>query len=173
MLTRRDTLYRSQPQNRAQSAAHRADFLIDLLKGEVVSDIFEKKEKSCILFSQNMTLTQMLPIITSSKQSCFPVINKESQLLGVFSINDVRAILAEAELMGDLITASDVMKCEKKVLLEDEELNSALIKFSSHKINELPVIDAENKVLGLISEHEVIEAYQVKLEELKKSEENA
>jgi len=50
-----------------------------------------------------------------------------------------------------------------------EEFNSLLIKFSHQNISELPVIDSDRRVIGMISEHEILKVYQTRLEGIRHS----
>ena len=169
LITRKDTLYRAQPQNSSESLAHRADFIIDFLKGLKVSHILKSKKPDFIKFPENMTLKKMMPLITESSQVCYPVVNDNGQLLGQFSIYEVKEIIADADMMGELVTARDVMRKKIKMIEMDEELNSVLIKFSHQNISELPVIDSDRRVIGMISEHEILKVYQTRLEGIRHS----
>ncbi len=169
LITRKDTLYRAQPKNSSESLAHRADFIIDFLKGLKVRNVLKGKSADFIKIPENMILAKMIPLITESSQICYPVVNNDGQLLGQFSIYEVKEIIADTAMMGELVTARDVMRKKVKMVGMDEELNSVLIKFSHQNISELPVIDADRRVIGLISEHEILKIYHTRLEGIRQT----
>ena len=173
LITRRDTLYRAQPQNSAESLAHRADFIIDFLKGLRVRDVIHKKKDDFIKIPENMVLAKMMPLITETSQICYPVVNKDDQLVGQFSIYEVKEMIADADMMGELVTARDVMRRKVKMIDKDEELNSVLIKFANENISELPIIDENRRVIGMISEHEILKTYHKRLDNFKQSSDDS
>ncbi len=86
------------------------------------------------------------------------VVDKDGKLVGVIPFVILRdAIFAEKELEG-FVVAKD-LAVTPPVLMEDEPLSSAARKIGSRKIDHLPVIDKNGKLVGMLSRKYIIDAY--------------
>ncbi len=86
------------------------------------------------------------------------VVDKDGKLVGVIPFVILRdAVFAEKELEG-FIVAKD-LAVTPPVLMEDEPLSSAARKIGSRKIDHLPVIDKNGKLVGMLSRKYIIDAY--------------
>jgi CIC family chloride channel protein len=81
-------------------------------------------------------------------------------MVGIFSDDDVRAYLYD-ETLWHLANAGDVMTSPFVNVSPEEDLNTALQKFTALNLDELPVIDAQEpgKLLGFLRRKETIAAY--------------
>ncbi|NPA15379.1 MAG: chloride channel protein [Deferribacteres bacterium] len=86
------------------------------------------------------------------------VVDKDGKLVGVIPFVVLRdAIFAEREL-EDFVVARD-LAVTPPVLREDEPLSAAARKIGSRKIDHLPVVDKDGKLVGMISRKYIIDAY--------------
>ncbi len=89
----------------------------------------------------------------AGRQDVFPVVDAADRLVGIITLDDVTLLAAEPDLDG-LIRATDVM--QPAVALGQGELATrALELMLAMGVRELPVVDAEQRVLGFIDEAEV------------------
>lgn len=159
ILCRRWSLYASQVGTRLDSPAHRGDFTIDLLEGMSVGDIF-KSRKAIKQYREDATLDEIVHSLTVTSQRYFPVLDFDGKLVGIFSADDVRLSLYD-ELLWKVAIARDIMVEEVVTLRPDDDLNTALNRFTSLNVDELPVVDNDNAdhILGFLRRKETIAAY--------------
>ncbi len=169
LLSRKWTIYEKQVLSRIDSNAHRGDFFVDVLGTIRVKELMPKV-RQVKLVPEHMPLAAFRELFSSTDQHYFPVVDKENQLTGIFSINDIRGIIFDQEL-GDLIVMKDVARPGIIVTTPSEDLNEVLKKFTIRNIQRLPVVkDEDHRVLlGMLDRREVIEYYNQRVEEIKSS----
>ncbi|AEH45624.1 Cl- channel voltage-gated family protein [Thermodesulfatator indicus DSM 15286] len=165
------SLYESQVPSPVHSPAHRGEFFTDILTGIKVKDIFNP-HKVWATIPEDMTFRQFLEFFGRSEQHYFPVVDREGNLVGIFSINDIRPFLFNEELK-DILLIKDIARKDVITTHPSEDINTVLKKFTLRNIDQLPVVadDDPKKFLGMISRREVIAFYNKRLEELKKQAE--
>lgn len=167
LLGRPFQLFNKQVRNRLESPAHRGDFIIDVLEGLTVNDAVGKITRDFFTAPQDMPLGQMASLITDTRQTSFPVVDRDGHYAGLFGINDFRQILYDAQL-ADLAVAQDLAADVEPLTLQ-MDMNTAITQFAEGRFEELPVVDAEqpDKVIGLLRRQDVIAAYSSRLLALK------
>ncbi len=167
LLCKRVSLYRKQVASRLESPAHRGDFLVDVLEGITVADVY-RTDRSFERVPESMTLEQIVHLLSRTQQHYFPVVNKEGQMVGIFSDDDVRRYIYD-ETIWQLADAADIMITRFLQVTPEEDLNSALQKFTRLNIDELPVLDSKEKgkLLGMLRRKETIGAYNRRILEKK------
>ncbi|MBE0602778.1 MAG: CBS domain-containing protein [Deltaproteobacteria bacterium] len=99
-----------------------------------------------------------------------PVVSEDRKLVGILSDRDIRAIVLpvgmipgftaeEAEKFLKNTPVEKVMKRKVIVATLADTLEDAIGLLYNYKINSLPVVDAEDKVVGIISRTNVLEAF--------------
>jgi CIC family chloride channel protein len=170
ILGRRWGIYEKQVDTRYDSPAHYGDFVKDHLEEIYVRDIFNPDTEFHYI-AENTRLRDFIPVMTETDQQNFPVVNREGELTGIFSIADVREILVERDL-DNLLIIKEIAD-ENVVAVElDENLAGALRKFTEQEVDKLPVVESENnkKILGMIRRRDVIGAYYDKISALKNTD---
>lgn len=164
-------LYSKQVNSRLESPAHRGDFLVDVLEGLFVKDVYEARE-NLVMIPEAMTLDDIVHQIAVTRQHYFPVIDTAGNLVGIFSGDDVRTYLYD-ETLWKIANARDVMNSRVVSVTPEDDLNTAMRCFTAVAIDELPVVDAKDrgKLLGTVRHKEVIAAYNRRLMEFKKAAE--
>ncbi len=165
---RGDSLYENQVGTKIDSPAHLGDFTVDILSKLTVKDAYNS-ERRYQFIPEDMKLEDILKVVTQTTSNYFPVINREGDMVGIFSMNDIRKILYDRELLP-LVIARDVMVEDVITTTLDETLSSVLEKFSLGNIDELPVVDKKSgkKVLGMITRRDLLLAYTKELERRKR-----
>ncbi|MGE3998781.1 MAG: chloride channel protein, partial [Planctomycetaceae bacterium] len=168
MMMRRWKLYSKQVPSRLESPAHRGDFLVDILEGLTVREVYDRT-RSILRIPESMPLHQIVHALSTTKQHYFPVINDQDEMIGIFSGDDVRRYLYD-ETIWQLATASDLMNSQVVSVTPDDDLNVAMRAFTSVAIDELPVVDPQNrrKLLGTLRHKETIAFYNRRLMEYKR-----
>ncbi|MCA9137670.1 MAG: chloride channel protein, partial [Planctomycetales bacterium] len=171
VLSQHFRLYQKQPATRMESMAHRGDFIVDVLEGLQVADLYQKDRK-VILIPEGMTLDGIVHRLAYTHQHYFPVVDADQKMVGIFSDDDVRAYLYD-DTLWNLAVARDIMVDNFLFLTPDDDLNTALRRFTSHNLDELPVLDPDQPgvFLGMLRRKETIAAYNQRLMELKQATE--
>jgi CIC family chloride channel protein len=167
ILGRRCSLYEKQVPSRLESPAHRGDFLIDVLEGIKVSDVPYRQTQTV---PESMPLREILKLLPESRQNYFPVADAEDRLLGIFSTDDVRAYLYN-EAIWQLAVARDVMTTRILSLTPEDDLNTALRRFTELNLDELPVLESETsgRFLGMLRRKDAIAVYNRRILERKQA----
>ena len=162
-------LYKNQVPTRLDSPAHRGDFLVDVLEGILVRDVFNPRRKIRSV-PEGMTLEDIVHLLAETSQRYFPVVDAQQNLVGIFSTDDVRSYLYD-DTLWKVANARDVMTSQVVTVVPDDDLNTALNHFTSLNIDELPVVDPENpkRLIGTIRHKELIAAYNRRLLEHKRA----
>ncbi len=170
VLCHRWTLYDEQLPSRLDSPAHRGDFLVDVLEGITVQDV-PWKQRSTVF--QGMPLKEIVHLIADSRQHYFPVVDATGRFVGIFSTDDVRSHLYNEEIWH-LANARDVMTSRVVSVTPEDDLNTALKRFTDLNLDELPVVDHENaaQLLGMLRRRDVIACYNQKLHDYQHSDED-
>jgi CIC family chloride channel protein len=115
---------------------------------------------------QGMTLEDIVKSIATTRQHYFPVVDKIGRFVGIFSTDDVRAHLYN-ENLWQLANARDVMTSEVIFVTPVDDLNIALKRFTELNLDELPVLDEQNRsiLLGMLRRKDVITCYNQRLHE--------
>ncbi len=167
ILTDKWTLYEEQVRIKSDSPAHFGEYRTDVLAGLHVREI--NIQDASMTVPYNMTLGDMLPLILDSSQYVFPVTGAEGQIIGVFSIEDIRTLLLE-EHMRNLIVAVDIANQDYWYATPDEDLHSVLRKLTELVTDEIPVLDKETKEFkGLLKRRDILNLYSKRLVEIERS----
>jgi CIC family chloride channel protein len=152
-------LYRKQVPTRMESPAHRGDFLVDVLEGLRVEDVY-RKGRQIMTIHEGTTLDEIVHRLAETTQHYFPVVDTDGEMVGIFSDDDVRSYLYD-ETLWRLANARDVMTTEIVKVSPDDDLNTALQRFTALNLDELPVIDDKEpgRLLGFLRRKETIAAY--------------
>ncbi len=166
LIGRRWKLYRSQVPNRLDSPAYRGAIFVDILTDLKVRDVMSGPPPTTIL--QTAPLREVLRVFGESTQHHFPVVDADGKLVGILSANDIRALLDRGDA-ADMVIAHEIMTAPAVTVSLDEDLNVVMQRFVSLDVEELPVTrtSAGKQVVGLISRHDVMSAYnRLRLERL-------
>lgn len=165
LLCRRWSLYEKQVPSRLESPAHRGDFIVDVLEGLSVRDVTWKQRDTV---NESLPLKEILQLLTQSRQNYFPVVDDRQKMVGIFSSDDVRAYLYN-DTLWSLVVARDIMHTRIVSVSPDDDLNTALTRFTELNLDELPVIDRHDsgKLLGMLRRKDTIGAYNHRVVEQK------
>ena len=166
VCTARTHLYEEQVRSRIDSPVHRGEMQVDLLDGLFVKELPLKTDVQCL--RAHVPLRDILPMIPETDQNYFPVLEEDGRMRGIFSMDDIRQVLYEGHL-GELVIAGDIALSDFLYLVPEEDLHSALKKFTARNLDELPVVEEGSmRYLGMLSRREVIRLYNERLEAMSK-----
>ena len=153
---RHRTLYHSQPANRSQSPVHRRDLLPELIR-VVVKDLLKDK-RPFVSFTLKTPVSEILARVGDDNwQDSFPVVDDTGKLRGIIPLDDLRYLATLGDGAAWTI-AADLMHPSVSVMLDDD-LRTATMRMLANNLREIPVVDGESKILGLLDEQEAAKAY--------------
>jgi CIC family chloride channel protein len=169
LLCRRWKLYHMQVASRLDSPAHRGDFLVDVLEGILVRDV-PANDRPLRRVPESMLLKQIVQMLAESRQHYFPVVDDAERMVGIFSSDDVRAYLYN-DAIWELAMARDVMTSKLVTVTPEDDLNTALKRFTELNLDELPIVDPQDRahLLGMLRRKDTITVYNARLAELKQT----
>jgi CIC family chloride channel protein len=129
---------------------------INLLRNIPVSEIIRTNYFHVHL---NEKLSKVLTKIMKSRNTKFFVTDDEHHLKGVISINDIKDTMDSVRALGETFIAMDLARPAKFFCYEDDTLDKVIANMPSTDVGEIPVLDKENKLIGVINWHDIIRTY--------------
>ena len=87
-----------------------------------------------------------------------PVVDAEDRLLGIVSEHDLLGALNDGKKLG-AVTASDIMTCNPYSIHPEAMLPTLIHVLRASDLIRVPVVDADNKLVGIIARRDVLRAY--------------
>jgi CIC family chloride channel protein len=112
----------------------------------------------CATFKPSELAVQLLEVVENAgRQEVFPVLDANQRLVGLITLEDLMGLAAEPDL-DRLVCATDIMR--PPVALRNHDLVSrALELMTSTGVRELPVVDDDHHVLGVVDEAAIAHEY--------------
>lgn len=97
------------------------------------------------------TVEDCAKLMCNKHVGCIPVCDENKTIVGLVTDRDV--ILRSIACNKDIKTTpiSDIMTCQVCSCGPEEEINEAEKKMSQEQIRRLPVVDENNKIIGIIT----------------------
>ena len=121
----------------------------------------ELMETDFLRIRENMTLGDIVHIISTARRNIFPVIDNFGRLIGVVQLDDLREDMFKHERYGRPI--SDYMIPPPDKIIEHESILSVMEKFDDKHTWMLPVVDKQGRYIGFISKSRILNAYREQL----------
>ena len=153
---RNRSLYHAQVPNKHLSPVHRKDILPELIR-IAVKDLLREKRAFVSFQLRTPTAEILAKVGEDNWQDSFPVVDETGKLRGLIPLDDLRYLAGLADGAAWTI-AADLMHPAVSVKLDDD-LRSATMKMLANNLREIPVIDDDGKILGLLDEQEAAKAY--------------
>ena len=99
-----------------------------------------------VTLSKDHTLAEAKDLMAKYKISGLPVVNTENKLIGIITNRDVKYQENLSGKVEDLMTKENLVTSDKSTTLE--QAKEILLK---NRIEKLPIVDAENHLVGLIT----------------------
>ncbi|MBZ0274243.1 chloride channel protein [bacterium] len=101
---------------------------------------------------------RLVEIMLGGSRSHVYVTDEDGSLTGTMNLYTIKDILQEQGL-GTLIIADDVMSRDPPRHAPDDTLADCLETMAGHELDELPIVDHNNRLVGTLSRADVIAAY--------------
>ena len=108
--------------------------------------------------SPNTPMNQVLYEISNKRLGLTTIVDENDTLLGIFTDGDLRRLIDKQQGFDVNLAVSEVMIQHPSTISQDARAVEALEKMNEKKINQFIVVDDANKVIGVISMHDLIQA---------------
>ena len=108
--------------------------------------------------SERLTVGQVLHEVSQIKRRSGAVIlvNEAGRMSGIFTDGDLRRLVTDDDGTGLKKPIADVMKRDPKRIHADELASDAMAVMRQYRIDELPVVDDDDKPVGLIDVQDLV-----------------
>ena len=156
LLLRRTKLYPAQLESAKDSPVHQVASGTKVLARTRVIEVLSR-DKAFITFTPELPARTVLQRISeTADQDVFPVVNAQNALVGLISADTLRYLASHRDVEGWAL-AADIMQAPL-TLRSDTDLRSALLTMNEHGLREVPIVDDEGKILGLLDEQDAAAA---------------
>ncbi|MDR1502092.1 MAG: chloride channel protein [Prevotella sp.] len=107
----------------------------------------------------DMTLGEMVKVISSSSRNVFPVVDDRNRFLGIVLIDNIRNIMFRPELYNRF-KISRVMTSPPAIIVVGMTMERIMKLFDETKAWNLPVVDENDVYLGFISKSNILDVYR-------------
>ncbi len=109
---------------------------------------------SHLSFTREQAAPDLLDAVDrAGRQEVFPVLDATQKLVGMITLEDLTILAAEPDVES-LVRAADIMRPPLSLAV-DSSMSRALDLMISSGLRELPVVDGDGRVLGLIDEADI------------------
>ena len=108
--------------------------------------------------AQDAMLDAALSEMTDKKLGMTNIIDNDGRLLGIFTDGDLRRVLDHGEISIKTIHITEVMTPNCKSARADMLAAEALAMMEQYKINGLPIVDEQQRLIGTINMHDLLRA---------------
>lgn len=118
---------------------------------------FMRSGERCPTASADITVFEAIRAITRARAGSLVIAGEEGKLLGIFTDGDFRRHWTRDPEIGPK-PIRDFMTAPCLFIRDDARLGDARALMASRKINELPVVDAQGVVMGLLDIQDIVQA---------------
>ncbi len=108
--------------------------------------------------SPDTPMNKVLYEISNKRLGMTTIVDQNDKLLGIFTDGDLRRLIDKQQGFDVNLSVSEVMTKNPSTISQEARAVEALEKMNEKKISQFVVVDSENKVIGVISMHDLIQA---------------
>ncbi|MFF2144510.1 CBS domain-containing protein [Kitasatospora sp. NPDC058190] len=95
-------------------------------------------------------------LLSASRRGIVPVVTTDGTVTGVVAVSDLLAAYAEEGPQQELL-ARDLMTAPVVTVTEGTSVTDAVALMAEHSLRHLPVVDADGRLIGLLSAHDLLD----------------
>lgn len=157
------TMIGQQVRAPADSPAHQGQFFRDLFADTTVGQVVDRGCATACL-APGSTLDDCRKVLAETTQTVFPVL-EDRRLVGIVTLDDLRGFVYQTEADA-MVRVADLASGASAALHPEDSLARALRRFNHHRLDDLPVVDAEGTFIGLLNREALFEHYQRSTDQL-------
>ncbi|MDV7420255.1 KpsF/GutQ family sugar-phosphate isomerase [Acinetobacter baumannii] len=108
--------------------------------------------------SPETPMNQVLYEISNKRLGLTTIVDEQDHLLGIFTDGDLRRLIDKQQGFDVNLPVSEVMTKKPSTISQEARAIEALQQLNQKKISQFVVVDDQNKVIGVISMHDLIQA---------------
>lgn len=141
--------------------------------------------RTALRLPQNATLQEVIHKFVQHRLDSLPIVDAAERAVGFITIDDLidvffpryyellrdfgaledkgqlaslfdRTFVGLEPLHEKLVLAADIMTTKLSWIFQDDSLLQAASRLQSQNVSQLPVVDADQKLVGLLADHEVV-----------------
>ena len=154
MLFEPHSLYAMRLAQKGELLTHNKDRnVLTLLKMDSVL------ETDFVTIMPEMTLGELVKVISESRRNVFPVIDQQGHLKGILLLDEVRNIMFQQRLYKRF-TVGQLMTSPPAILPFDMSMDKVMETFEDTGAWNLPVVDQDRRYLGFVSKSKIFNSYR-------------
>lgn len=122
------------------------------------SDFIDEKYP---VLKPNMSLGDLVEVVSHSTKNCFPVLNQKNEFLGLVWLDDIREIMFKVDIY-ESVFVNELMVKPKVIIQASFPMDVVMRKFDESGVWLIPVLN-DQSFLGFISKSSVFNDYRAKL----------
>ncbi len=103
-------------------------------------------------------MNQVLYEISDKRLGLTTIVDEDDRLLGIFTDGDLRRLIDKQQGFDVNLAVREVMIANPQTISQEERAVVALERMNESKINQFVVVDETNRLIGVISMHDLIQA---------------
>jgi len=131
---------------------HKDEVVLTLMKLDSVI------EKDFLSINAEDSLGELVKVIAKSKRNIFPVINDDSELVGIVLLDNIRETMFQTDRYNEVFV-SDVMVSPLEIVDVTDTMDGVMKKFNTSGAWNLPVLK-DGKYIGFVSKSKIFNAYR-------------
>ncbi|MCA9545453.1 MAG: chloride channel protein, partial [Myxococcales bacterium] len=157
LLARKVSLFDAQVPTRVDAPFRLADMMGAVLHRMTVRDALGDAPEPPVTVPPNLPLRDLVELFAHTPQAVFPILDANGRMQGVVDGRLLRRTLAERGV-DTLLIAND-FESDATLLRADASLYDAITAMTTSGYDELPVVQADGTLLGILSRRQVVNAY--------------
>lgn len=165
-------LYENQVGARNDSPAHLGSFTVDVLRHLPVDRYWKGDGASLRAIRADTPLADLVTAASDTDQDLFPVLDRDGQLVGEISLDDIRRAVIQVEGERTPSAAGELARPVVGPLHPEDMLDVAARVLASRRTDGVLVTSGigEDRLLGVFSRRDLIYAYSREMERMRRSD---
>ena len=113
-----------------------------------IKEIMTKDVCSC---RPDSSLSTVIRAMKEHDCGIIPVIDEEGKVAGVITDRDIALAVGEKGVAPSGLSVGEVMTAKVHACVADDSINDALKTMERYQVRRLPVVDADQKLIGIVS----------------------
>jgi CIC family chloride channel protein len=133
---------------------------LNLLKSLRVRDVMSEDVATV---GENESLGALLRALSGTRHNTIYAVDAQNRLIGAIDPPELRDAASHAPALSDLLVARELTVEDSPTVAPDQDLDVVSRLFKGRSVSELPVVDRDGVLLGVITRGHLIDAYNQEL----------